>query len=142
LSKRFSAEVESILRRGGWFEGRRVDLAAYDRLPVKPHAKAREVLTEFGGLRVGEHGPGIDFVRTSVDFVPPTVFEFDALKQAAGSSVYWIARAYGSDDDLWIDEDGGVYAIHQDLLRIALSFDAALESLLLGRRDSEAKWLD
>src|SRR6185295_15236607 len=118
--QRFSPEVEAILRRAGWFEGRRFDLAIYDTFPMKPHAAAREVLSEFGGLHIGETGRGIDCARSDVDLRPEWTdrsFEgYEELDAAVGSVLYPLGETHRQNAYLLIDERGRVYEVMDDLM--------------------------
>ncbi len=139
MGRRFSAEVETILRQGGWFEGRRFDLTVYDEFPMRPHAAAGEVLAEFGGLQLGEVGPGIDCARSDIDLTPAwTDSEFTGwsdLDQRVGSRLYPLGEFHRGNAYLLIDEARRIHAIGPgDLFLIAPTFDEALELLLLGKR--------
>lgn len=63
-----SKKYRRILRKGGWYPGRRANLKAWDSRPTKPFAAVRAVLSEFGGLVLGKCGAGIDMARSDVDF--------------------------------------------------------------------------
>ena len=73
--KQFDDEVQRLLRAAGWAPGRTaVDQIepwdeALTEFGAMPSA-ARAILVEFGGLSVGERGPGIDHARGTIDFDP------------------------------------------------------------------------
>ena len=138
-----SVQVEGLLRRAGWQRGRRVDLAPWQSSPTRPFPAARDVLTEFGGLVVGEAGPGVDVAKSDVDLRPKAYnLEFDGepdLEREVGQRLYPIATAYEGNGEVWIDESGRVYLEGdfpdgRQLQYLGPSFAAALEVLLLGRR--------
>ncbi len=136
MKARFSPEVESILRRGGWFEGRTFDLAIYDTFPTRPFPGARQVLAEFGGLRFGEVGPGVDSSRNDFDLRPmwrDRRFKgYPDLEGQIGMKLYPLGQVHRSNGHLLIDESGRVYVLWEGFDLVAPSFDEALELLLLG----------
>ncbi|MFN8446861.1 MAG: SUKH-3 domain-containing protein [Caldilineaceae bacterium] len=60
---RFSTETHELLKRAGWFPSR--DVFESVTLPKKFRIfpVAIKVLSEFGNLKIGESGPGIDVLN-------------------------------------------------------------------------------
>lgn len=137
MTARFSPRVEAELRAAGWFEGRRTDISIWDTFPMRPFAAAREVLVEFGGLRIGDTGPGTDFARSDVDLTPTwTNLSFDGyhdLERLVGQLLYPLGQVHRRNGELLIDETGTMYLLWEELMHVAPSFDQGLELLLLGK---------
>ncbi len=59
-AQRFSSDIMKMLHRAGWQPGR--DVLETIQFPPGFHLfpAAAHVLAEFGNLRIGYHGPGID----------------------------------------------------------------------------------
>jgi hypothetical protein len=68
MTERFSHEVLQILEAGEWFDGRRVAVSLPEQ--YHPSAKAKDVLSEFGGLQIGACGPGVNCARSDIAFDP------------------------------------------------------------------------
>ena len=134
-----SDAVERLLRQAGWYEGRRVDLSPWESQET-PFPAAREVLAEFGGLVIGETGPGIDLAKSDVDlrFMRPSPSSdpnpYESFEREIGERLYWLGMVHRENAELVIGESGRVYDVFDELLFIAPTFSAALESLLLGKR--------
>lgn len=146
MAQRFSKQVEAILLRGGWFEGRTYALRNYNAFPSKPFPAARRVLGEFGGLQFGESGAGIDFATCDFDMRP--VWGDRRFKgwrkeeSSIGRRLYKLGMVSRLNAYLLIDDAGAVYSLMDDLILIAPSFEEALESLLLGRRHPAFRCLE
>ena len=140
---RFSSETEQLLKRAGWFEGRcdssqveawAQEMASLDGFKMTPIA--RSVLKEFGGLHIKSHGPGLECARSDIEINPllakceeDRFFAFSCFK---GKQVFPLGEAVVGHMFAAIDEDGKVYLVMQEVQWVANSFDAALETLLLG----------
>lgn len=133
---RFSADTEQMLREAGWFPGR--DVSGKLRLPPRftPFPAALKVLGEFGGLRVGRRGPGVEFSRTPVVLDPMLCDgeddRFDALVDLVGCALYPLGETADGHSFLAVDERGRVFLIFGDIHLIADTFEGALENLLHG----------
>ena len=145
---RFAAETEKILRAGGWTPERR-DAAFADLCSSvldRPggfaiHAAARSAIEEFGGLTLGEVGAGVDFAKSEVVVDPRlAVGEEDRLheyfEELRGRAAYPLGECHRGHAFLAIDSAGRAYEIGDKVYMAATSFDALMESLLLGRRQS------
>jgi len=136
----FSPLVADILRRSGWFEGRDVSrsLSPPPRFALFP--KAEEVLKEFGGLRFGTCGPGVDFAASDLVIDPGLAIhlkeELKDYERAAGSRLYPLGEVHRGYGYLVIDELGRTYLLSDELVPFAASFSRTLEMLLLGKNAS------
>lgn len=69
-----SRETERVLRAAGWYPGRRIDVSGWvcelEESGFLMHEAAVEFLSEFGGLRVNVHGPGISCVKEPFELDP------------------------------------------------------------------------
>jgi hypothetical protein len=143
MASSYSGPLLALLRRGGWFEGR----TSSEFLIGAPHLdlfpKAEEVLREFGGLHLGECGPGIECATSDVEIDPNlTVHLASDLAQFAASKklkLYPLAEVHRGHGFLIIDEHGRVYLLSDDLVPFAPTFGQGLELLLLGKKPS-AEW--
>jgi hypothetical protein len=133
-----SSAVAAILEQAGWYEGRDVpsQLLAPDGLTLFPVAEA--VLREFGGLRFGECGAGVDFATSDVVIDPRLAVhlkaELDEYGRPLGTRLFPLGEVHRGHGYLVIDEQGRTYLLSDKLSPLAVSFSQALESLLLGVR--------
>ena len=137
--------IESLLRRAGWYPGRRDQHAvagwqaklALDGFSM--HAAAEAVLLEFGGLHVGDSGPGVECARADVRLDPTlAIGERDRLQeyfpQVHGRGLYPLGETDGGHCILAIAEDGEVFRVMDEVIDRWPSFRVALRALLLGLR--------
>lgn len=133
-----SSAVAAILARAGWYEGRDVPLPLFapDGLTLFPVAEA--VLREFGALRFGRCGPGVDFATSDVVIDPGLAVhlkaELDECGRPLGTRLFPLGEVHRGHGYLVIDEQGRTYLLSDELSPLAASFSQALESLLLGVR--------
>jgi hypothetical protein len=138
-------QVESLLREAGWHPSRRVPeaLARWRALLAKEgfvlHPAAEAVLLEFGGLVVGEVGPGLTMVRSDVHLDPALVAgERDRLQEYFSElrdrDVYPLGEVHRGHGFLAIARDGEVFLVMDEVHRRWPSFRMALTHLLLGIR--------
>lgn len=141
---RFSAETEQLLRASGWFEGRAVpDLVESWRAEVESSRGfvltpvARRALNEFGGLHILSEGAGVAYARSDIDFNPTlAMFEEDrffSFQCLQGKQLFPLGEAALGHVFAVIDESGAVYLVMEEVHYVADTFDAALESILLGK---------
>jgi hypothetical protein len=142
---RFSSETEQLLKRAGWFEGRcdssQVEAWAHEMESpdgFKMSSVARSVLKEFGGLHIKPDGPGLECARSDIEINPllakceeDRFFSFSCFQS---KQVFPLGEAVVGHTFAAIDEEGKVHLVMQEVQLVANSFDAALESLLLGMR--------
>lgn len=130
--------VLPIFAAAGWFPGRNV--------PVSPAVPANHpvaaIVSGFGGLNVGELGPGLECARSDVLFRWSTdegyqeIFEIGDLLQ---TELACFASAHSGHESLYIDREGRVFAVFPDMPGIGLmghTFGEAMERALLGRKAS------
>lgn len=147
--ERFSTQTLEMLREAGWFPGR--DVSRDLKLPrgFKPFPAALKVLAEFGNLRIGRDGPGIEFRRKPVILDPMLVAGEDdryaEFSRLLGVGLYPLGETADGHAFLAIDELGRVFFIFGDMFFVGDSFESALENLLLGKKmppvvDEEGRW--
>ncbi|MBL8203785.1 MAG: SUKH-3 domain-containing protein [Blastocatellia bacterium] len=136
--KRFSDEVDRLLVKAGWFEGR--DVLDQVRLleGFTPFAAAQQVLREFGNLHIGSSGAGIDCARSDVEIDPSLIAGGEELiaefENKLGIKLTPLGEAHNGHLIFLMDEQGRVFAswLFHDVFPYAKSFDRALETFLLG----------
>lgn len=138
MAPRFCPEVEALLRRAGWCEGRRFDIDVYRTFSMQPLPSALPILIEFGGLLIPASGAGVDFARSDVDLRPlwtdMTFKGYPKFEQRIDSKLYPFGSARWGHEDLLVDEQSRIYGVFEELRFVAPTFDEALDYLLLGKR--------
>lgn len=139
-SPRFPDKVYQMLKQGGWFPGRNVELEA-ETLPENYtlFEKAEQALREFAGVKAGVSGPGRDCAASDVGFRPELgkgLAEVTGLATESGRKIYPLGIIDSGHAYFLIDEDGAVYMYFDELESIAPSLDQALIDLLLGQKSS------
>jgi SUKH-3 immunity protein len=137
--KRFPARVEEVLKDSGWFEGRNIGASSALPADFEIFPAASRVLAEFGGLKGGQCGAGINVATSDFDLRPALAFgESDRLKdfeEELGVRLYPLGEAHRSHYFLVIDERGQVYEVFGDQIKLLGSdFDSAIANLITGRR--------
>ena len=134
MSQRFSPSVLQKLNAAGWYEGRSVEVP--EGLAPAPFPAAYVVLREFGGLHVGEVGPGLECATSDVHIDPtiaahlsPELIEYG---QRMDTQLFVLGEFHRSHGYLVIDIDGKTYLLNDSLIPFADSFPESLEKLLLG----------
>lgn len=142
-AKRFSAEIVHILEQGRWYEGRTLPFSLPHELQSELFPAAERILREFGGLHVGRAGSGIDMARSDIEFDPyaaahlvPELREHGLKLQ---QRLFPLAQFCNAHFYVIIDGRGRIYMLNDELLRLAPSFDQALEFLLLGKKLTETQ---
>ena len=125
--------VVAMFRQAGWHADRAVPVPGC----VPPQHPAFAVLTMFGGLRVGEVGPGENCARS--DLVFQFVVDFDdapTWSQRLSTVLVGVALVHHEHVELYVDSEGRCFtASLNDVFCLAgLSVGDAFEVLLLGRR--------
>ena len=116
MQGRWSGATRTRLTAAGWFEGRRVDTAAYreplEQVGFTAFTEALGFLGEFGGLSVAQQARQAGAAEDRLRFDPV-------------AALAWI-------DPLWVH---GIYAplLERDLYPLGLA-DARMELLLVDRR--------
>ena len=146
---RFSKDVEDVLIASGWFPGRRVDASRWSQgldHPEQPDGfrlsdAARAALEEFGGLKVRQKAPGVDYARSSFDLDPLTLMgeedRFEGWSRALGSRLYPLGQDYYGTYFLAMDEQGRVFSMANELHHVGRDIAEAVENLILGRRPAD-----
>ncbi|MBZ9994834.1 SUKH-3 domain-containing protein [Mesorhizobium sp. BH1-1-4] len=130
--------VLPIFTAAGWFVGRKVPLT-----PAVPtgHPVAA-ILSEFGGLNVGELGPGIECARSDIVFgwFPHEAYEeISEIGDLLETDLAYLAEAHNGHQSLYLDREGRVFDVSPVAPGIRLvgrSFGEAMERILLGRKGS------
>lgn len=143
-SHRFSQEVLRILAEAGWRPGRDVETELEKPADFTIFPAAQEALREFGNLKVGSPGSGVEWERVSVDLDPGLaegrrdVFVRAARACGKREMLYPLGKIPELDFFLGMDPQGRVFAFSdsdndsEKYWYIASSFDRALERLLSG----------
>lgn len=134
--QRFSDEVTSMLKRGGWFPGRNIADTMILPSGFVIFPAAQKVLAEFGYLRLGIPGPGIECARGEINMDPMYAANDIEGYEEYGELIHRALYPLGIVDNLdylAIDEDGTVYLFGDEFWFVGTSFDAALDTLLLGK---------
>lgn len=145
------SSIVKILRDAGWHENRNLNPALSIPSQFTPFPRALEVLAEFGGLRFGSCGAGIECATSDVYFEPNKarhlVSQLRSFEGILLTRLAPLGELDGGHAYLIIDEEGRMYvlsAMSLDLLPLASTFSEGLEFLLLGKRLSreqiEAIW--
>lgn len=161
MAERFPPEVAAVLRKAGWFEGRRTDAEAAVAIGIareevgrsgerhEPFPAATEALNEFGGIFVIQDGPGRDLRRRPFAIDPtPVAASTETLADLGkhlGARLFPIGMEGDHDSILAIDETGRVYALdHAGTWFLGGSIAAALITLVTGtqppRLDGRGNW--
>ncbi|MFE4176433.1 SUKH-3 domain-containing protein [Streptomyces sp. NPDC056909] len=134
-----SAEVEAVLRDAGWRPGRSVDTAVWREVleadGFRMHLAAEEFLREFGGLRVGDRGPGITRAREAIEFDPLLAVGegdyFGEWSEEIGHRLFPVGELDHGRAFLGLDEQGELYAVADWPARFG-RMPEAMENLVLG----------
>ena len=149
-SSRFPADVDRILRAGGWVPGRDVRatvdpwlaqlLVDEELLADRPEAlaAARPVLHEFGGVYCQIYGPGRDKALSPFGFYPqedpPDPFSFEDLGEQVGAKLFPIAYAEEYRQHIVMAADGRVFMDNSpNECFVAATPDEAIVVLAQGR---------
>jgi hypothetical protein len=124
----------------GWFPGRR---AWFTRFPglraLASFRRGAELIREFGGLQVGQSGPGQDRAASDVVFYRwPSAAHRDGLAEleSPGDDLFPLGEAHRGHMDVFVDARGRllVDSIPDGRLLVAGdTFEDGMERLLLGR---------
>jgi len=134
--KRFSEEIMEMLKPSGWFSGR--DVRDLIKLPddFEVFSAALEVLKEFGLLRFGKRGAGIECARSVINCDPMLAVgesdRFSEYSEWLQSQLYPLGEVDDGHYFLVIDEMGRTFLLMNDLKLVHITFDGAIENLLKG----------
>ena len=130
-----SSSVRDLFVRAGWQPTRRVPVSA--RVPRGHPAEA--VLAAFGGLCVGETGPGIECAASDIVFrdADSEMETEDRWGVCLRTRLVCIGAEHNEHSALFIDNSGRVFGaslIHDAFYLNGLDFWTGVENALLGRR--------
>ena len=138
---RWSEETDRELRQAGWYPGRSVPTADWERLLSERggftiHSAARRFLSEFGGLEVPHRGAGITMSRADFQ-LDPTVAEWDDeiidyLSEIAGAHLYPVGASERKNNYLCLAPDGAFYLGMDQIHLLAATADEALDKMVRG----------
>lgn len=148
-TSRFAADVDAVLRQGGWFPGRNVRaevdpwlaqlVADEELLADRPAAMeaARAVLHEFGGVYCEVYGPGLERGLTPFGFYPhvdpPDPWAFETLGEIVGTPLFPIGYAEEYRQHIVIAGDGRVFLDNSpNECLVGASIDEAIVSMVRG----------
>lgn len=121
----------------GWYEGRSIELDELRDIDTKSHIAAVRILKEYGGLSIGETGPGRESSASDIEFYKRLRYEADGLckewERQVGQLVA-IANAHHQHIIVLVDSQSNLY-IYTDpsgQLYYGGSFYEATAKLLLG----------
>jgi len=142
MAERFDPEVERMLLAAGWRPGREVARMVSkweSRLAPTEGAMpevARKVLTEFGGLSVGQWGVGEYRGRGSVEFDPVKALGESDRGPVLGQRVYPLGETDFGHGFLFAVETVGIWSwsIDHTFRQLGRDIGEALNCQLLGRR--------
>jgi hypothetical protein len=104
----------------------------------RPSSHSNAVLREYGGLVVHQSGPGEEVARASFAITPLSgsgEFEYvQTFAHALSTSLFPVGEAEDGAAFLLVADDGRVVVIQGNGWVIGDSFEAGLETLILGRR--------
>jgi hypothetical protein len=125
-----------MLTEAGWFLGR--DVIDSVKLPeeFEIFPAAIEALKEFGHLRVGEEGEGIERARSTIVFEPTLASRdwdwFLFSSNLLQTNLYPLGEVDNDRYYLAMDSEGRVFLVFDGLIFVDDNFDKALEKLLMG----------
>jgi hypothetical protein len=127
--------VRPLFVAAGWHPGRTIARAP----GVSLDHPAAAILTEFGGLLVGQSGAGEECARSDVAFkhLHPNEFVLDVWEKLLVTELVGIADVHHCHAELYVDRSVRCfcYSNVDDAFRFeGSSFGEAIERLLLGRR--------
>ncbi len=141
---RFSAFVENVLRNSGWFPDRNIgeivdewesELEKTSGWKMFPAAK--EILQEFGEIKVNLRGAGETSAREPFEIFPKRAMyeddRFAEYEEELNTKLYPLGLATGSHYFIAVAEDKRVFLLMDNLIFLGEAFDEALENLILGR---------
>ncbi|MCU1245320.1 MAG: hypothetical protein JWN02_1230 [Acidobacteria bacterium] len=105
---------------------------------------AESALHRFGGLRIEQHGEGVDFSRSSIAIDPELAIgaevELQRYAQLTGKESLFPLGEAADQALLAIADTGDVYLIFEGILLVGNNIDEAIVNLLEGRKVPGAEW--
>ena len=120
MAHKFSRHVLDLLQKAGWFEGRNISLVTFSPTQLGLFTQAQEVLREYGGLHVGECGPGIDCATSDVHIDPSLTVhlepELKDYEKKLGTRLFPLGEVHRGHGYIVIDEQGKTYLLSDELV--------------------------
>ena len=143
----FSDEVARMLSESGWYSGRNAEKALKLPAGFAVFPAASQILKEFGNLKCGKRGRGIDRARSTLNLDPSLAAgesdRFDPYARLLGARLYPLGEADDGHSFVAIDDKGRVFLVMDFMMFVGEDFVSALETLLLGKRSrpvDEQEW--
>lgn len=138
------------LRAAGWRPGRRIAPAVMDRWSEAIKAdgfsvfgRGLDVLGEYGGLRVGKTGPGLQKGRMGVELDPLLVSgeadRFKEFERLIGEKLFPLGEVENGHALLALSDRGALYMLMDEIWLAGETFGEGLSAIVLGL---EVKLLD
>ena len=140
----WSNEAESVMRKAGWFVGRKETRLAEDwRLKIAGdgfcvHDAAVAVWEEFGGLSARASGAGLECSRGDFSIDPMRATgesdRFRAFSHAVAGGFSPVGEVFDGRAFFATDARGGMYYLGDELFFCATDIRTAIDAVLMGRR--------
>ncbi|MCX5396889.1 SUKH-3 domain-containing protein [Streptomyces sp. NBC_00102] len=133
----FAADVESVLRRSGWFPGRTVGIEGYkeELSGFTWHEAAEKFLGEFGGISVDVHGAGQSVAREPFEIDPELAIgeegRFEELSQKFQRKFFPVGEIGRGEFFIAIDEEAVLYLVGVWAFRLGVCTEG-LTSMIRG----------
>ena len=129
----------ALFLAAGWCPGRRTDVSLDMLNGLESFSMGSALVREFGGLSVGDCGPGRDCARSDIKFFssPSIQDRYNIIDVRQPADLFPIGCAHREHMELFIDSKGRIFGYgipDGSLLCIGESFGDAVERLLLGFR--------
>jgi len=144
-----SPPVMSALKAAGWEadgarDQGRVNTWLAQLSEFSPNGEARDILSEFGGVRVDQNVPGVECSRMPF-WIDPTRAageddRFGRFEDHSGR-LFPVGEIWGGHAILGVNSEGRVFAVMDDLYLIGNDFGEALDRLVRGLKPL-AEWSD
>ncbi|WP_445354794.1 SUKH-3 domain-containing protein [Microbulbifer sp. EKSA008] len=121
----------------GWYEGRDIELEDLRDIDTGSHSAAVKILKEYGGLSVGETGPGRECAASDIEFYTRPRYEADGMCEEWEGKVghlVAIASAHHQHIMVLVDSQSNLYIFTDpnEQLYYGGSFSKATAKLLFG----------
>ncbi|MFK3865784.1 SUKH-3 domain-containing protein [Pseudoalteromonas rhizosphaerae] len=129
--------LDKLFFDAGWYEGRYIELDELRDSDTESHLAAVKILKEYGGLSVGETGPGRECAASDIEFYKRLRYEADGLCKEWGAKIgklVAIANAHHQHIIVLVDSQSNlyIYTDPNEQLYYGGSFYEATAKLLLG----------
>ena len=130
--------VLPLFEAAGWSPGRSIEVQFGELTSLRSYPLAKELITTFGGLKVGTCGRGRDCAKSDIEFTASPSIETRiavAKLESPGDDLFPLGDSHRKHADLFLDASGRVHAWgvpDGSLCVVGSSFGDAVERLLLG----------